>query len=72
MGVIVESPALAEQLAQAMVRDMSGANSWQLRLDRDGTVRWHSDTEVRSTQPARNVWQRVQNLLFKVLPASYY
>jgi cardiolipin synthase C len=72
MGVIVESPALAEQLALGMLRDMGDANSWQLRLDRDGTVRWHSDSGVRSTQPARNFWQRVQNVLFKVLPASYY
>jgi putative cardiolipin synthase len=31
MGVIVDSPPLAEKLAERMLRDMDGANSWQVR-----------------------------------------
>ena len=33
MGVIIDSPPLAEALAAAMQRDMSGANSWKVTLD---------------------------------------
>lgn len=72
MGVIIDSPALAQRLAQGMARDLGGANSWQLRLDERGAVRWHSDAGELTSQPARNFWQRVQNLFFKLLPASYY
>ncbi len=72
MGVIVDSPALGRALAAAMERDMSGANSWRVVLADDGSLRWTSDAGERSLQPARDAWQRVQNLLFKLLPASYY
>jgi len=72
MGVIIDSPALGERLAQGLARDMSGANSWQVLAADDGSLRWRSQAGVRSTQPARDFWQRVQNLLFKLMPASYY
>jgi cardiolipin synthase C len=72
MGVIIDSAPLAAELAQAMQRDMSGANSWQLRLTEDSRLRWHSDAGELSSQPARSVWQRVENLFFKLMPASYY
>jgi putative cardiolipin synthase len=52
MGVIIDSPPLAGDLAQRMERDMDAMNS--------------------TTQPARSFWQRVQNLVFKLAPASYY
>jgi len=43
MGVIIDSPALAEKLAQRMKRDMSGANSWRVTRSPDGSLRWHSE-----------------------------
>jgi len=49
-----------------------GANSWQVALAGDGSLRWRSDAGERSSQPARSFWQRVQNLVFKLAPASYY
>jgi putative cardiolipin synthase len=72
MGVIVDSAALAQSLATGIERDMNGANSWRVALADDGTLRWHSDRGERSSQPARNFWQRVENVFFKLLPASYY
>ncbi len=42
MGVIVDSPPLAEKLAERMLRDMDGANSWQVVRTDDGELRWRS------------------------------
>jgi putative cardiolipin synthase len=72
MGVIIDSAPLAEALAQRMERDMGGANSWQVTLGDDGGLRWRSDAGELHSQPARNAWQRVENLLFKLMPATYY
>ena len=72
MGVIIDSPALANALAASMERDMRGANSWRVGLTADDNLVWTSDAGVRHRQPARGFMQRVENLFFKLLPASYY
>lgn len=72
MGVVIDSPALAEQLARRIERDLGGDNSWQVVKGSDGELRWRSTAGELSEQPARDFWQRVQNLLFKLMPASYY
>jgi putative cardiolipin synthase len=72
MGVIIDSRALGEALARGMERDMRGANSWAVSIADDGTLRWKSDAGERSLQPARGFMQRVENLFFKLVPASYY
>jgi putative cardiolipin synthase len=72
MGVFVDSAPLARELAAAMERDMSGENSWRVLAAPDGGLRWHSDAGVLTRQPARNVWQRVENVLFKLFPPTLY
>jgi cardiolipin synthase C len=72
MGVLVDSQPLARALADAMERDLHGANSWRVELQDDGALRWRSDAGTLARQPARNVWQRVENLLFKLFPPSLY
>jgi cardiolipin synthase C len=72
MGVIVDSVPLARELAGAMQRDMSGANSWHVAAGSDGALRWTSDAGTLSRQPARSAWQRIENLFFKLLPPSLY
>jgi hypothetical protein len=72
MGVIIDSRALGDALAGSMERDMRGANSWAVSIADDGTLRWKSDAGERSLQPARGFMQRVENLFFKLVPASYY
>jgi putative cardiolipin synthase len=72
MGVIIDSAPLSEALAQRMVRDMTGANSWQVTLASDGALLWKSDRGELTTQPARNFAQRIENILFKLFPSSYY
>jgi putative cardiolipin synthase len=72
MGVVIDSAELATALAQRMDRDMGAANAWQVTLEPDGRLRWTSGAGTLDREPARDVWQRVQNLLFKLMPASYY
>jgi hypothetical protein len=72
MGVVIDSDALARSLAGAMERDMSGANSWQVRLDAAGGLQWVSDVGVLTRQPARHLRQRVENLFFKLFPPNLY
>jgi putative cardiolipin synthase len=72
MGVVVDSVPLAQALARLMERGMTGANSWQVLLAADGSLRWESDADERNSQPARGFSQRVENLFFKLMPASYY
>jgi putative cardiolipin synthase len=72
MGVFVESHGLAEALAKQIERDIQPANSWRVELDDDGELRWVNDEEVVTIQPARNLWQRVQDAFFRAVPKEYY
>ena len=72
MGAFVDSAPLARELAAAMERDMTGANAWRVSLAPDGSLRWSDDVGVLERQPARSVWQRVENLFFKLFPPNLY
>lgn len=72
MGVIVDSPALARALAAGVERDMAPANSWRVTKGEDGALRWTSDAGTLDRQPARGTLQRLQNVFFKLFPASLY
>lgn len=72
MGVVIDSPPLADALAQRIERDMGPANAWQVTVTPEGRLRWTSGAGSVDQEPARNAWQRVQNLLFKLMPATYY
>jgi putative cardiolipin synthase len=72
MGVIIDSRTLANALAASMERDMHPMNSWRVTLAEDGGLRWTSDREVRTVQPARNFWQRIEDLVFMLAPRDLY
>jgi putative cardiolipin synthase len=72
MGVIINSPQLAQKLAERMGRDMADTNSWQLFRSFDGAVYWRSAAGELSSQPARGFMQRVENVIFKFFPADLY
>lgn len=72
MGVFIDSPALAEALAKLIERDVQPANSWRVELTDDGGLRWVNDQETVTIQPARDFWQRVQDVLFMAFPKEMY
>lgn len=72
MGVFIESRGLGEALARLIERDMLPTNSWRVELDADGGLRWVNDTEIVTIQPARDWWQRVEDVFFMSVPKEYY
>jgi len=72
MGLIVESAGLAGALAALIERDMSPANSWRVERDHAGELRWTNDRETVTRQPARNWWQRVEDVFFMMFPKELY
>jgi putative cardiolipin synthase len=72
MGVVVDSAALAADLAAAIERDMQPDNAWRVVLDGDGSVRWVAGERQTSVQPARSLWQRIQDVVFMWFPRDLY
>ena len=72
MGIVVDSPGLGEELAQVMDRDMGPENAWLVSRNNDGRVTWSDGEEVFTRQPARNFWQRVEDVLFMAFPGELY
>lgn len=72
MGVFIESRELGEALAGLIERDLQPVNSWRVELDSDGGLRWVDDKETVTSQPARNWWQRVEDVFFMMFPKEYY
>lgn len=69
IGLLVESPRLAEHLHTAFEQDLKPENSWRVRQDENGLIFWKSSGAKRYTQPAKSFWQR---LLDWLLPASLF
>jgi len=72
MGVLIDSPELAEQLAQVAEELMQPENSWQVKLNDEGKLIWQSGDDIRTRQPAQSFWQRVMDVFFKLFPSKYF
>jgi putative cardiolipin synthase len=72
MGATIQSPGLAGELRDIMLRDMEGENAWQVQLDDKGKLRWTSSDETRGSQPTRGGMQNIMNVIFKVVPKEQY
>jgi putative cardiolipin synthase len=72
MGVIIDSPGLAEQVAAAMDRDMGAQNAWRVTIHSDGELLWSSGEAFTRCQPARHWTQRVEDMIFMAFPRDLY
>src|SRR3546814_704187 len=72
MGVVVESEGLAADVRAAGGRDLRPENAWRVTLDDNGGMIWTAGDEVLHRQPARNFWQRVEDVFFMLLPKEVY
>jgi len=72
MGILIDSPELAEELAQKIEYLMQPENSWRVQLDEKGNVIWVSGDKILKRQPAQSLWQRFQDVFFKLFPKEYY
>lgn len=72
MGVIIDSPGLAGELAAIMDRDMTGDNAWRVARDASGSLTWTANGDVRNSQPSRNAMQHVLDFFFMLFPRDLY
>jgi len=72
MGVLIDSPELAEELARLAEELMQPKNSWQVKFDDEGKLIWQSGEDIRTRQPAQSFWQRVMDAFFKLFPSKYF
>lgn len=67
LGLLIEHEGLADEIEAIFERLVEPANGWQVLLE-DGALRWSSSKGVVRRQPARGVWQRIEDGFFSLLP----
>ena len=67
-GLFIDSADFCGVLAEHVDWLMESENAWHVTIDEDNRVRWESAGEVRYTQPARSVWQRISDWLLRWVP----
>jgi putative cardiolipin synthase len=71
-GLYIESPELAERLAAYLATGVVPANSYRVRLDRNGEVVWETVTDGRTVryrdEPETAFGRRFVTDLLKMLP----
>lgn len=72
MFAVIDSEGLANQLAKVIERDVTPANSWRVERNQEGAIYWSNGDEIRTKQPSLNVWQRFQDMFFKLFPKRLY
>ncbi len=75
MGLVIDSPALAQRLAQAFDTSIR-ERSWQVRLAKDGAgLEWVDHTAagetVYTTEPETNWWRRFRTGFMAVMPIDW-
>jgi hypothetical protein len=72
MGVVIESPGLGQEVAVAIRRDMQPENAWRVTLGEDGEPVWTAGDRQLRQQPARSLWQRIEDAVFMAFPRDLY
>jgi cardiolipin synthase C len=74
MGLVIESPALAEQIAAAFADDIP-ARSYRVRLNEAGRLEWLEQHEngviIHETEPGVTWWKRAAVRLLALLPIEW-
>ncbi|TNF91912.1 MAG: phospholipase D family protein [Gammaproteobacteria bacterium] len=68
MGLLINAPALAEQIAEQVEKDMNPDNAWRVSLEEDERLAWHSSAGTVYLQPARHFGQRILDFFYGLLP----
>ncbi len=64
MGLLIESPELAEAITMVFENLVAPENSWQVRKDGNNRLVWHSGAEVRKSEPPSSLARRFQAWFF--------
>ena len=66
--LLINSPAFAQQVLEAISLDFLLRNAWSLRFTERGQVQWVSDDRVLDSQPAESFMIRIEDWFFALLP----
>ena len=70
----IESPELAEQVAEIINSDMDLENCWQVNMDADGKLTWKTlrdgRQEISHIEPGVSFLERIRLLFFLMLPVE--
>jgi putative cardiolipin synthase len=64
LGLVIDSPALAEAIANDIEGALEPENSWQVKIDPEDRSIWVSGDTILQKEPARTFWQRFQSGFF--------
>ncbi|HLV76736.1 MAG TPA: phospholipase D family protein [Marinobacter sp.] len=70
--VVIHSPELAAMVADDIHYAMQPENSWQVMLDDNGRLVWHSTEGEVTREPATGFWRRFGSRLLSWLPIEKY
>jgi len=74
MGLLIESPALAKQIAEGVASRMR-ARAYEVRLSDTGTLQWLEQADptdlVHAQEPGSTRWQRIAIWFLSLLPIEW-
>jgi cardiolipin synthase C len=74
MGFVIESPALAQAMADSLARNMP-SRAYKLRLSKAGALQWVEQRDgrelVRDEEPGTDFWRRAAVSALSVLPIEW-
>ena len=70
MGIVVESPALATRLSEALDRDM-GNVAYEVRLSSGGSLEWVEGDVLHTSEPGAGVLKRLWIGFLSILPIEW-
>lgn len=70
--LIIRSPELAGQVADDIRYAMELENSWQVTLDDQGVLLWHSGAQEFTQEPRVGFWRRAMSRVLSWLPIEKY
>ncbi len=68
VGILVNNPALSENIRNTFMKDLTEGQYWQVTINSKGRLEWTCGKDSTTTQPARNLWQRITNSIYIHLP----
>ena len=75
IGLVIQSEPLSKQIIHFFNNAVSLENSYQLKLNREGDIRWISQengvNQQFNQEPKAGIWKRVIVLLIGLLPVEH-
>jgi len=68
LGLLIDSPELAEEIRQMVEVDFHPENAWHVIKDDDGRVKWVGHDGTLDREPSASSWRRFQAWLLGLFP----